>query len=96
MTTTDQDWYIDATCTLSAPLDGDDALTITEQLAHVYAVAALGMTVAAVLCVVRLALLARGGVENLPHLTQWVQRVEQRPAWQKAVERGGPFTLPGE
>ncbi|MCV7577667.1 hypothetical protein M3E72_011770 [Micrococcus luteus] len=40
-TTTDQDWYIDATCTLSAPLDGDDALTITEQLAHVYAVAAL-------------------------------------------------------
>ncbi|WP_454779006.1 glutathione S-transferase family protein [Klebsiella michiganensis] len=43
-----------------------------------------------------MALLARGGVENLPHLTQWVQRVEQRPAWQKAVERGGPFTLPGE
>nr|WP_023190038.1 hypothetical protein [Micrococcus sp. V7]AGY35424.1 hypothetical protein LMV7_p00020 [Micrococcus sp. V7] len=41
MTTTDQDWYIDATCTLSEPLDGDDALTITEQLAHVYAVAAL-------------------------------------------------------
>ncbi|WP_423450352.1 hypothetical protein AABM35_12625 (plasmid) [Micrococcus luteus] len=41
MTTTDQDWYIDATCTLSAPLDADDALTITEQLAHVYAVAAL-------------------------------------------------------
>lgn len=40
-TTTDQDWYIDATCTLSAPLDGDDALTITEQLAHVYAVTAL-------------------------------------------------------
>lgn len=43
-----------------------------------------------------MALLARGGVENLPYLTQWVQRVEQRPAWQKAVERGGPFTLPGE
>lgn len=43
-----------------------------------------------------MALLARGGVENLSHLTQWVQRVEQRPAWQKAVERGGPFTLPGE
>lgn len=43
-----------------------------------------------------MALLARGGVENLPHLRQWVQRVEQRPAWQKAIERGGPFTLPGE
>ncbi|MGS7352326.1 glutathione S-transferase, partial [Klebsiella pneumoniae] len=23
------------------------------------------------------------------------QRVEQRPAWQRAIERGGPFTLPG-
>lgn len=43
-----------------------------------------------------MALLARGGVDDLPHLTQWVQRVEQRPAWQKAIERGGPFTLPGE
>lgn len=43
-----------------------------------------------------MALLARGGVANLPYLTQWVQRVEQRPAWQKAIERGGPFTLPGE
>lgn len=43
-----------------------------------------------------MALLARGGVGDLPHLTQWVQRVEQRPAWQKAIERGGPFTLPGE
>ncbi|WP_239507706.1 MULTISPECIES: hypothetical protein, partial [Enterobacteriaceae] len=20
---------------------------------------------------------------------------EQRPAWQRAIERGGPFTLPG-
>lgn len=43
-----------------------------------------------------MALLARGGVDDLPHLTQWVQCVEQRPAWQKAIERGGPFTLPGE
>ena len=41
-----------------------------------------------------MALLARGGVENLPHLTQWVQRVEQRPAWQKAVERGGRSPYP--
>ena len=24
-----------------------------------------------------------------------LQRVEQRPAWQRAIERGGPFTLPG-
>ncbi|HCB1500950.1 glutathione S-transferase [Klebsiella oxytoca] len=42
-----------------------------------------------------MALLARGGVDHLPHLTQWVQRIEQRPAWQRAIERGGPFTLPG-
>lgn len=41
-----------------------------------------------------MALLARGGVENLPHLTQWIQRVEQRPAWQKAVERGGLSPYP--
>jgi glutathione S-transferase len=41
-----------------------------------------------------MALLARGGIKDLPRIGQWVQRVEQRPAWQKAIERGGPFTLP--
>ncbi|MBM0453435.1 glutathione S-transferase, partial [Acinetobacter baumannii] len=29
------------------------------------------------------------------HIEAWRQRVEQRPAWQRAIERGGPFTLPG-
>ncbi|HHT0498412.1 TPA: glutathione S-transferase family protein [Raoultella planticola] len=41
-----------------------------------------------------MALLARGGITDAPRIAQWVQRIEQRPAWQKAIERGGPFTLP--
>ncbi len=42
-----------------------------------------------------MALLARGGIDFLPHTRQWQQKVEARPGWQKAIERGGPFTLPG-
>jgi glutathione S-transferase len=42
-----------------------------------------------------MALLARGGVDELPISDAWVQRVEQRPAWQKPLS-AGPFTLPGE
>lgn len=42
------------------------------------------------------ALLARGGVDHLPNLQAWKKRVEQRPAWQRAIEKGGPFELPGE
>ena len=42
-----------------------------------------------------MALLARGGVHDLVHIEAWRQRVEQRPAWQRAIERGGPFSLPG-
>jgi glutathione S-transferase len=42
-----------------------------------------------------MALLARGGMDDLRHIEAWRQRVEQRPAWQRAIERGGPFTLPG-
>lgn len=42
-----------------------------------------------------MALLARGGMHDLVHIEAWRQRVEQRPAWQRAIERGGPFTLPG-
>lgn len=37
----------------------------------------------------------RGGMHDLVHIEAWRQRVEQRPAWQRAIERGGPFTLPG-
>lgn len=42
-----------------------------------------------------IALLARGGMDNLPNLTRWKQRFEQRPAWQRALTKGGPFSLPG-
>lgn len=42
------------------------------------------------------ALLARGGIDNLPHTQAWKKKVEMRPAWQRAIHKGDPFTLPGE
>lgn len=42
------------------------------------------------------ALLARGGIDNLPHTQAWKKKVEMRPAWQRAIQQGGPFNLPGE
>ncbi|MCZ7833270.1 glutathione S-transferase family protein [Atlantibacter hermannii] len=42
-----------------------------------------------------IALLTRGGIDNLPNLQRWKQRFEQRPAWQRAITKGGPFSLPG-
>jgi Glutathione S-transferase len=42
------------------------------------------------------ALLSRGGITPLPNITAWKKRVEARPAWQQALEKGGPFSLPGE
>jgi Glutathione S-transferase len=42
------------------------------------------------------ALLARGGIDNLPHTRAWKEKVEALPAWQKTLEQGGPLTLPGE
>ncbi|EAM7071687.1 glutathione S-transferase [Salmonella enterica] len=41
------------------------------------------------------ALLARGGIANLDHISAWKARVERRPAWQRAIQQGGPFTIPG-
>ena len=41
-----------------------------------------------------MALLARGGMHDLVHIEAWRQRVEQRPAWQRAIERGGPSPYP--
>ncbi|VFT77211.1 glutathione S-transferase [Klebsiella aerogenes] len=40
-----------------------------------------------------MALLARGGVHDLVHIEAWRQRVEQRPAWQRAIERGRSLHL---
>lgn len=41
------------------------------------------------------ALLARGGIDDLPQTKAWQKRVEMRPAWQRAIEQGGPFDFPG-
>ena len=41
------------------------------------------------------ALLARGGIADLPHVFAWKKRVEMRPAWQRAIQQGGPFEIPG-
>lgn len=41
------------------------------------------------------ALLSRSGIADLPHTQSWKKRVETRPAWQRAIEQGGPFDLPG-
>lgn len=36
---------------------------------------------------------AQGQIEDRPALTAFVARMEARPAWQRAVARGGPFSL---
>lgn len=41
------------------------------------------------------ALLARGGIDDLPQTKAWQKRVEMRPAWQRAIEQGGPFDFLG-
>jgi len=39
---------------------------------------------------------ARGGLDaGKPHLWAYLQRIHARPAYQRAVERGGPYTLLG-
>ncbi|HET7269132.1 MAG TPA: glutathione S-transferase [Oleiagrimonas sp.] len=40
------------------------------------------------------ALAARGGLDAAyPHLQAWLQRIHARPAYQRALERGGPYQL---
>jgi glutathione S-transferase len=37
---------------------------------------------------------ARGGLDaRYPKLTDWLRRIHDRPAYQRALERGGPYTL---
>jgi glutathione S-transferase len=38
---------------------------------------------------------ARGLRANYPAIDAWVQRFQQRPAYQRALERGGPYALAG-
>ncbi|KFC05344.1 glutathione S-transferase [Trabulsiella guamensis ATCC 49490] len=42
------------------------------------------------------ALLSRGGINALPNIAAWKKRIEMRPAWQRAIQQGGPFEIPGE
>lgn len=42
-----------------------------------------------------MALLARGGMRDLEHTQAWYQRIQCRPAFQRAIEQGGPFEIPG-
>jgi len=40
------------------------------------------------------AAMARSGLQGkLPHIAAFVKRVQQRPAYKRALERGGPYTL---
>ncbi|HKS34782.1 MAG TPA: glutathione S-transferase [Enterobacteriaceae bacterium] len=41
------------------------------------------------------ALLARGEAGDLPNIEAWRERIERRPGWQRAIQQGGPFELPG-
>jgi glutathione S-transferase len=38
---------------------------------------------------------ARGGGVPRPHSSAWLQRIHARPAYQRALERGGPYELLG-
>ena len=38
---------------------------------------------------------ARGNRERYPHLEAWVKRFQARPAYRKAIERGGPYAFEG-
>ena len=37
----------------------------------------------------------RGGRERYPNLDAWVKRFQDRPAYRKAIQRGGPYALGG-
>ncbi|WP_213714882.1 glutathione S-transferase family protein [Cedecea lapagei] len=41
------------------------------------------------------ALLARGDVNDMPHTQAWMNNVQMRSAWQRALHQGGPFEIPG-
>ncbi|WP_312241159.1 glutathione S-transferase [Pantoea sp.] len=42
-----------------------------------------------------LALASRGGLDAMPATRQWLHKVQQRAAWQRAIEQGGPINLAG-
>ena len=42
-----------------------------------------------------LALARRAGLEQMPASQKWLQTVQQRAAWQRAIDQGGELSLPG-
>ena len=39
---------------------------------------------------------SRGGLDSrYPHLTAWLARVHARPAYKRALDKGGPYKIPG-
>ncbi|MET3813962.1 glutathione S-transferase [Pantoea sp. UYEF8] len=42
-----------------------------------------------------LALAQRVGMEQMPASQKWLQTVQQRAAWQRAIDQGGELSLPG-
>ena len=38
---------------------------------------------------------ARGLRASYPHMDAWVKRFQQRPAYRRALERGGPYSMAG-
>ena len=38
---------------------------------------------------------ARGARAQFPNIDAWVKRFQARPAYQRALERGGPYALAG-
>lgn len=40
------------------------------------------------------AFVERGGIEGMAHLERWLSRVRSRPAYQRAIERGGSSPIP--
>lgn len=40
-----------------------------------------------------LALQTRGSQQEMPAITRWLEEMQQRAAWQRAVEQGGPIAL---
>ncbi|GBU13965.1 glutathione S-transferase [Enterobacterales bacterium] len=39
------------------------------------------------------AMVSRGGLEKYPHVKTWLSTVQARPAYQKALEQGGPYHI---
>ncbi|MCZ4059528.1 glutathione S-transferase [Pantoea sp. LMR881] len=42
-----------------------------------------------------MALSQRGGLADMPATRQWLETVQQRAAWHRAIEQGGDISLPG-